>query len=560
MAKTRQAKETSLPVIIALVFFIVTTIGLGVFVYVLYSDQEQKDAQVVAAKKDVTDMRASLKDAELIARIYRVGMGVEEGTGDTSDLVILQNEVKEGSKPYQELQKLSAALKKKGPEQAAAIAAKFDAALEQYFRALAQGGGMPPKLDTSSLFLANEFDAWPADLDDKKQIKAPRTTMLDIAIRNRILANFAMKATGDERVSYEKVVLALNTAKGDYDKSQKAYNDKAVELPKSFDAKIAELNKLVDKLRDDYKTNEANTRKEIQKREDLLDQAKLDIRNRDTQIASLRETLAVLNAKMPKVDPFAYDEPQGKILARLPDNIVEINLGSNAHVETGLTFTVLPIDFPQKGRASRMMNLRLPDDRGNYRPVQMFVPKATIEVLEVLGPDVSRARITTEYDDVRDRTLPGDLLYNAVWRKGQSDHIALIGIFDINGDGSDDIENVIRDFNKMGIPVDAYFDLKQKKWVGKLTERTRYLVDGAIPVPTANDPNVEAKAKLLGAMKAAREEAASKNVQLVPARDFFSRTGFKAKVDVSDDFINQAASKYLGGVGTDPMTPPGSNN
>ncbi|HXD89017.1 MAG TPA: hypothetical protein VN641_21175 [Urbifossiella sp.] len=72
MAKTpRQPKETSLPVIVALVFFVLTTIGLGVFVYVLYSDQEAKDKTVVDAKKEVTDMRAAVKDAELTARVYR---------------------------------------------------------------------------------------------------------------------------------------------------------------------------------------------------------------------------------------------------------------------------------------------------------------------------------------------------------------------------------------------------------------------------------------------------------------------------------------------------------
>ena len=270
-----------------------------------------------------------------------------------------------------------------------------------------------------------------------------------------------------------------------------------------------------------------------------------------------QNSTAALNsaATIPTSDPFAYDEPQGKITSRLADSIVEINLGSNARVQTGLTFTVLPIDFPEKGRVSRIQRVRLPDDRGNFKEIEMFVPKATIEVIEVLGPDVSRARITGEQNDIRDKTLPGDLLYNSVWRKGQSDHIALIGIFDINGDGSDDIESVVRDFNKMGILVDAYYDLKAKKWNGKLTERTRYLVDGSTPVPTANDPNLDAKTKLIGAMKLARDEAAAKQVQIVPARDFFGRTGYKAKIDVSDDRINQAAAKYLGGVGVE-MPPP----
>ena len=313
---------------------------------------------------------------------------------------------------------------------------------------------------------------------------------------------------------------------------------------------------MVDALRDTYRKNEANTRAEVTKRDEQIDVLKLDVRKRDDEIARLRDNLAVINAKTPKTDPFAYDAPQGKITSRLADNIVEINLGSNAHVQTGLTFTILPIDFPQKGRVSRMMKVRVPDDRGHFKEIELFVPKATIEVIEVLGPDVSRARITSEYSDVRDRALPGDLLYNSVWRKGQADHVALMGIFDINGDGSDDIETVVRDLNKMGIPVDAYYDMKTRKYVGKLTERTRYLVDGFTPTPTPNDPNLEAKTKLIGAMKAARDEAAAKQITIVPARDFFGRTGYKAKIDVSDDYINQAASKYLGGVGATEMPPP----
>jgi hypothetical protein len=550
MAKTRQAKETSLPVIIALVFFIVTTIGLGVFVYVLFSDQEAKDAQVAAANKEVTDMRALVKDAENIARVVRVFSGIPEGTGDESDLVIVQNEVKEGTKAFQELQKLNAAAKKRGPEVATDVATKFDAALEQYARAVAAGGGMPPKLDSTALFSPNEFDIWPGELDSNKQLLPPKRSLLDLVVRANAVRNFAMKAIGDERNAYGASVTANTASKTSYDMSQKEYSAKAIELPKSFDAKVTAKNAEVDKLRDDYRKNEAATRAEIAKRDESIDQHKLDIRRRDDEIARLKDTIALLNSKTPKSDPFAYDAPQGKITTRLADNIVEINLGSNAHVQVGLTFTVLPIDFPQKGRVSRMMKFRMPDDRGNYREVERFVPKATIEVLEVLGPDSSRARITAEHDDVRDRALPGDLLYNSVWRKGQADHIALIGIFDINGDGTDDIATVVRDLNKMGIPVDAYFDMKERKWVGKLTDRTRYLVDGLTPTPTPNDPNLEAKSRLIGAMRTARDEAIGKQVQVVPARDFFGRTGYKAKIDVSDDYINQAAARYLNATGT----------
>ena len=76
--------------------------------------------------------------------------------------------------------------------------------------------------------------------------------------------------------------------------------------------------------------------------------------------------------------------------------------------------------------------------------------KGTIEVIEVLVPTLSRARITSEGDYIRDGISEGDLLYNAVWRKGVADRIALAGIFDTNGDGTDDIVKVVRDLKRNG--------------------------------------------------------------------------------------------------------------
>ncbi|HEX4611935.1 MAG TPA: hypothetical protein VH092_27310, partial [Urbifossiella sp.] len=95
MAK-KPAKETSLPVVVSLVFFVLTTIGLGVFVYVLYSDQEAKDAEVKKASDEVKNLRAAAKEAELIARAHRVFDGTAEG----DDLAVVQQEVKEGDKVH----------------------------------------------------------------------------------------------------------------------------------------------------------------------------------------------------------------------------------------------------------------------------------------------------------------------------------------------------------------------------------------------------------------------------------------------------------------------------
>src|SRR3954469_16898037 len=111
MAKAA-AKETSLPVVVSLVFFVLLTIGLGVFVYVLYSDQEAKDTEVTKAKDEVKGLRAAAKESELIARAIRVA----SGAADADDLTILQQDVKEGDKIHQEIKRFAEAVKKKAPE------------------------------------------------------------------------------------------------------------------------------------------------------------------------------------------------------------------------------------------------------------------------------------------------------------------------------------------------------------------------------------------------------------------------------------------------------------
>jgi hypothetical protein len=247
------------------------------------------------------------------------------------------------------------------------------------------------------------------------------------------------------------------------------------------------------------------------------------------------------------------------VIRRLPEGIIEIDIGSTAHVREGLTFTVLPSDFPEKGRQSRIRTYRVPDERGIYRNVERFVEKGTIEVIQVLGPQLARARITSEADYIRDGISKGDLLYNAVWRKGAADHIALVGIFDTNGDGTDDIVKVVRDLQGMGVIVDAYFDLSKRQWVGSMNEQTRYLVVGRYPVQSATDPNRDEKTKLIDAMSQAVEAARLKNVQNVNFRDFFPRTGYRVKLDVPDDKINQATAPYLKGVTASDAPPPGGN-
>jgi RNA polymerase sigma factor (sigma-70 family) len=95
-------------------------------------------------------------------------------------------------------------------------------------------------------------------------------------------------------------------------------------------------------------------------------------------------------------------EPQGKIIRRQPEGIVEINIGSDNGVKPGRTFIVLPADYPEKGRE---LPLR------KAREVKPVAPKAMIEVTEVIGRNLSRARITKETDSIRAGVATGDVIY-----------------------------------------------------------------------------------------------------------------------------------------------------
>lgn len=538
---TKAAKETSLPVIIALVFFVIATVGLGVFCYVLMSDQEADKAAVDKAKADQKNAQTLAKDYELIARINRIYAGLDDG--DDRKFVLDEN-VAEGSKGFQELKRLNDLTKEK-------VSASYKAAADK-----AGGGGA--KADAA----AEDFTVWPAELNGKS-LAAPTRSLIDLVVRAQNARNLAVQKNDANEGRLTVAVKGLDASSEGYVKGTKTFTDAAAELPKKYAADVAALRKKIDDQTKKYEDDVAALRKDNDAMHAKGQDVDLQKRRLEETIARLKDDVKSLQVKLESnkpSDPFQYDAPIGKVTKRLPNNVVEIDLGSNDLVTAGLTFTVLPNDFPEKGRQSRMKSFRERDERGNYTATERFTPKSTVEVIEVLGPTLSRARITSEYDEVRDATLTGDLLYNAVWRRGQADHVALVGVFDTNGDGTDDIDAVVRDLRKMGIPVDAYFDLKTQKWSGKITERTRYLVDGYTPTNSANDPNRDAKTKLIGALAAARDEGRNRGVNVVNFRDFFGKMGYRVSPNVSEDRINQATARYLSGVGVDTApTPPPAN-
>lgn len=509
MAK-RTPKETSTPLIFALVFFVLTTIAFGVMWYMQYSDQQAKDEAVKKSGEKVSAATAETKKFQLLTRLYRVYLGVEEA----DDRDVLKAEHKAGDELSTEMKRINEKMVK-------------------------TFGGDPAKVPP-------ELPIWAVD-EKSKLADAPEkgvVTVIADAVSQRENAIKTDKGNGEV---YGEAATKFSEASKNLKKEADNYVREAAALPKTFDTAIkAEIKKFTDRTKA-YVDAEAASRNEIattlEANAKLERQAKRDVQ----QIQDLQDQVQTFarNAAKANVQTFQYDEPQGKILRRPEPSVVEINIGSNALLKPGLTFTVLPYDFPERGRQSRMRVMRIPDEKGTYKNVERFVEKAKLEVIEVLGPNLSRARVTEEFDPIRDGAAPGDLLYNSAWRKGSADHIALMGIFDVNGDGTDDIASVVRDLTRMGIPVDAYFDMKERKWVGQITEQTRFVVNGYYPNNSATDPNRDDKTKLLGAMGDAMKVVRDKGVAEVNFRDFFPRMGYRMKIDLPLDKLNQATAPYL---------------
>ena len=201
-------------------------------------------------------------------------------------------------------------------------------------------------------------------------------------------------------------------------------------------AAAAMFDKMRDRL-DAFTKNEAKSRADLDAATERIAEQGREKQRLEKQIGGMNEQIQALLVKVAATrqqEAFQSDEPHGRITRRLPEGIVELNIGSDALVRPGLTFTVLPYDFPEKGRQSRMRTVRVPDGKGGYRNEARFIEKATLEVTEVVGPNLSRCRITQEFDPIRDGVIAGDLLYKPAG-KGTASHVAAAVVRPVPGVG-----------------------------------------------------------------------------------------------------------------------------
>ncbi|GIW84674.1 MAG: hypothetical protein KatS3mg107_0334 [Gemmataceae bacterium] len=334
MAK-KKSGETNLPLIIALVFFVLTTIAFGVLWYMQYSDHQAKEEAIKKAASERAAAQGLAAEAEMKAKVYRCYLGI----ADEKDRTDIGAETKGKDKISAELRRINEELAKAGGYLA---------------------GPPPPGLII-----------WNPD----NPTEPPARGLIQSYADARQKLQAAEKTSRDAIQDFRGAVAALKAAADELQKYSLDFKKQADDFPKQLNAKIQEVIKRYDDRIRIYASEEEKARKEIDSQAEQI--AKLDREKKliEQKTQRLEQEVELLMDKMAqKRDVFEYDQPLGTILRRLPNNLVEINLGFRDLVRPGLTFVVLPDDFPQKGRQSRLRRIRVPDERGIYQDQVRFVP------------------------------------------------------------------------------------------------------------------------------------------------------------------------------------------
>ena len=306
----------------------------------------------------------------------------------------------------------------------------------------------------------------------------------------RFQASYPAYAQDGQPIDYPTVAKALN------DRNQVLLNDK-----KQLQAQVDALNKQMVALRDNQRTDTATQFTDTQAKiatavEDLatfradrqaasagIDDAKQkhtqalaakdqEIASRDNQIADAQKRLddqaennlvTQLKAR-PKSERFEI--PDGKVTSvNEASGTVWINIGSTDDLKPLTTFSVYP--------ETQLGVMRGPEDI-----------KGRIEVLKIIDGDFAECRIVE--DSINDPILIGDQIYSPLWQRGISVHFALIGFFDIDGDGKSDRDRVKNIIRSAGGVIDAELSIDNTQEVdaanlvreGGITVDTQYLVRG----------------------------------------------------------------------------------
>lgn len=185
----------------------------------------------------------------------------------------------------------------------------------------------------------------------------------------------------------------------------------------------------------------------------------------------LDEILAEKRFMLELQERLRFDGKDGTIVRLQNDGkMAEVDIGQADGLRTGLAFGIFGLD-----------------SGGNPHEI----PKAFLEIVDVIGPHRARARITGEA--LSTPVLPGDVLASPLWSPGDREGVAYVGFIHLDKDGNPDNEAFRKLVEKSGGKIDAELRLKTLKEVGNINVRTGWLIVGETPDPATAKSEEERK-------------------------------------------------------------------
>jgi hypothetical protein len=507
--KKKDAGKPSTVLIIFLVFFILLSIGLGVFAYYGYEGQNKLREETANAKKAVT--AAKILDDYRMGVIYFLSNSVGQD---------LEQEPKTRGVPA-----LEEMLKDNGKYNTEPDRATFAKLFTSIKGDLAFN-------DAQKTFADN----YRARLKQKED--ALKTAESQLAATKKALADSQAQFTNYQ----SKIEGYFNDARAQIGKGNQQAFALSQQKFKAFDDLVKQNKEIQDQKQEaESKAKEEAEKFQIeiarlQKQLDEKKQAGLET------VPSRRSTEEhALFLDISRGIPL-WDRPLGKITdVDLDRRQAFINLGSDRGVHPGLTFNVFADDG--KGNADKFM-------------------KGTLEVIRIIDGQTSLCRISSLYDasgqeivlndptrgraarEVDAGMRKNDLIFNMFWNQ----RVAIAGAVNFTGFPIDAPSEQMRQLGafaqaleRMGIHTDAYLDLTDGQAKGSYSNKTRFLILGEpAQVKNPNDAAQVERAKMINdGIAAMKKEALDKGMFVISADNFAIAAGYRkpqnaTSADVAD--------------------------
>ncbi|MCA9024155.1 MAG: hypothetical protein KDA86_02965 [Planctomycetaceae bacterium] len=343
-----------------------------------------------------------------------------------------------------------------------------------------------------------------------RDLQEPTVAATAVALRTRISQlESELLSTQQSLEEVQSQLLAVQSRyQGQVDEIQKSQQGSESNLQKNIadrDEVVRQKDAELTQLRSDYNTAKVQIGQ-------LGDQMESMRRGFEEDLAELTKFNTQLRQELDQVNRVSFEVPDGKI-RRVDNNTrtVWLNLGDADSLRTQTTFSVYDQDHHGVGRG--------PEDI-----------KGRVEVVRILGPHLSQARILEE-DLVRPMSEE-DVVYSPVWSAGVTESFAFVGEIDFDGDGQSDRDQLHDILEQTGAKISVEIDDEGYRIPedAEITKDTKFLVKGYFPDPAdyaSEDPNRERINRMQEQASLMEERALRQGVRILSLNEFLAFMGYR---------------------------------